>query len=113
MNTDDRKAAIAAYKERKAVAGIYALRCAASGQVWVGHAADLDSVGNRLWFTLRTGTDPHRDLQQAWTTHGADSFSLETLERLKEEELPYVRKTLVKQRLAHWRERLNAAWIGG
>lgn len=113
MNRDDRKAAVAAYKERKAVAGIYALRCTASGQVWVGHAPDLDTVRNRLWFSLRTGSDPHRDLQQAWTIHGADRFAFEVLERLKEEELPYARKALVKQRLSHWRDRLGALSIGG
>ncbi|MBP2230162.1 hypothetical protein J2847_003465 [Azospirillum agricola] len=109
MTNDDRKAAVAAYKERTAPAGIYALRCAASGQVWVGHAPDLDTIGNRLWFTLRTGTDPHRDLQAAWTAHGAGSFSLETLERLEDEELPFARKALIRKRLAHWREHLGAA----
>jgi hypothetical protein len=37
----DRKAAIAAYKERKTVAGIYVIRCAASGGAWVGQAPNL------------------------------------------------------------------------
>jgi hypothetical protein len=32
----DRKAAVAAYKERKSACGIYALRCGPSGEVWVG-----------------------------------------------------------------------------
>jgi hypothetical protein len=36
MNTFDRKAAVAEYKKRKAIAGIYAVRCPANGQVWVG-----------------------------------------------------------------------------
>jgi hypothetical protein len=40
---EDRKAAIAAYKERKSVAGIYVIRCAASGEAWVGQAPNLDT----------------------------------------------------------------------
>ena len=35
MSTD-RKAAIAAYKERKTIAGVFVVRCAASGEAWVG-----------------------------------------------------------------------------
>lgn len=36
MTGEDRKAAIAAYKERKVIGGVYAVRCAATGEVWVG-----------------------------------------------------------------------------
>ena len=35
MQREDRKAAISAYKKREAAAGIYAVRCKASGEVWV------------------------------------------------------------------------------
>jgi hypothetical protein len=53
MKTEDRKAAVTAYKERKVESGIYAIRCAASGEVWVGSAPNLSTIQNRLWFTLR------------------------------------------------------------
>ncbi len=59
MNREQRKAALTAYRERKAVAGIYAVICHASGQRWVGRALDLGTVQNRLWFTLRQGGYPH------------------------------------------------------
>jgi len=36
-------------------------------------------------------------------------LSFEIVERLEEEELPYVRDTLLRERLAHWRETLNAS----
>jgi hypothetical protein len=111
MTRDDRKAAKAAYKERKTVAGIYAVRCRLSGQIWVGQAPDVDTMQNRLWFTLRFGNDPHRSLQAAWTTHGADSFTFEILERLKEEDLPYIRQDLLKGQLAHWQAKLEATSI--
>jgi hypothetical protein len=111
MKTEDKKAAIAAYKKRNSVAGIFALRCTASGQTWVGQALDLEKIQNRIWFTLRLGNHTNKGLQFAWSAHGEDSLVFETLERLKEEELPYIRDALLKERAGHWRLRLNGAAI--
>src|SRR2546430_16612026 len=102
MKHEQRKAAVAAYRERKTAAGIYAVVCLGSGQRWVGRAADLDSIQNRLWFTLRHGNCPHPTLQAAWTVHGAETFAMEIIERLDEETLSYVRDRVLKDRLAHW-----------
>ncbi len=55
MKTEDKKAARAAYKERKQVAGIFAIRCAPSGEVWVGQTLTLLTIQNRLWFMLTHG----------------------------------------------------------
>lgn len=52
MAPHDRKRAIQDYKKRPAPAGIFALHHAATGQRWVGHAADLDVAMNRHVFTL-------------------------------------------------------------
>jgi hypothetical protein len=109
MTSDRRKAAIAAYKERKSVAGIYLLRCRASGAVWVGQSPTLESIQNRIWFTLRLGSHPSPALQKAWNDHGADSLAFEVVERLPEEESAYVRNATLRERLAHWQARLNAA----
>ena len=109
MDGDDRKAAIAAYKERKGAVGIFAVRCAASGAVWVGQSLNLDTVRNRIWFTLRLGSAPRADLQRAWRDHGADSFSFAVLEQLAEEESSYLRDAMLKARLAHWRTTLGGA----
>ena len=109
MKAQARKLAIADYKKRTSVAGIYAVRCAATGEIWVGQALDLDKIQNRVWFTLRTGSHSNPDLQRAWSTDGETGLSFEILERLEAEELAYVRDTLLKERLAHWRAALNAA----
>jgi len=106
-----RKAAIAAYKERKSKAGIYAIRCQASGQCWAGRSLDLDKIQNRLWFTLRQNGNPHRGLQLAWQQHGAASFTLETVETLDEEDLDYIRDAKLKERLEHWCLTLGAEAI--
>lgn len=111
MDQVNKKAAIAAYKERKASAGIYAVRCVPTGDCWIGRAPDLGTIQNRLWFGLKLGSSPHRGLQAAWHTHGADQFTFEELERLADEELPYVREATLKRRLAYWREMLNAVVI--
>lgn len=107
----DRKAAVAAYKERKVSAGVYAVRCAATGACWVGAAHDLSTIQNRLWFQLRMKGSPYRDLQAAWNTHGADSFTLEVVERFEEETLAYARNAEMRKRASHWGERLKAPVI--
>ena len=71
MKIDDRKAAIAAYKKRKSAAGIYAVRCAPTGESWIGQTLNLETIQNRIWFSLRAGGHSNRELQHAWTAHGA------------------------------------------
>ncbi|MBB3953697.1 GIY-YIG nuclease family protein [Novosphingobium sediminicola] len=102
MTGQSRRNAVAAYKDRKVEAGIYALRCAASGQLWIGKAPDLSTIKNRLWFTLRQGGNPHRSLQEAWTLHGAEAFTFEVVECMKEEDLRFGRDRALKGRLDHW-----------
>jgi hypothetical protein len=111
MKTEDRKSAIADYKKRVSPAGVFAIRCRATDEVWVGHAPDLDKIQNRIWFTLRMGNHRNAELQRAWTAHGEQNFSLDTLERIKDEELVYVRDTLLKERVQHWRTQLKASAI--
>ena len=111
MKADDRKAAIAAYKKRKSVAGIFAVRCAASGQAWVGQAHDLETIQNRIWFALRQGNHTNGELQRAWSAHGEAGLSFDALERLKEDEPAYVRDALLRDRAVHWRAALNGSAI--
>jgi hypothetical protein len=101
MKAKDRRAAVTAHKERKVVAGIYAVHCLPTGQRWIGRTPDLSTVQNRLWFTLRQGTNPHRSLQAAWRECGAESFAFEEVERLEEETLGYVRDRVLKDRLSY------------
>jgi hypothetical protein len=109
--TSDRKAAIAAYKDRKTFAGVFVIRCKASSETWVGQTPNLEKIQNRIWFTLRQGSHTCRTLQAAWTAHGPDSLTFEECERLEEEETPYIRDALLKERALHWRSQLNAESI--
>ncbi|MBN9467468.1 MAG: GIY-YIG nuclease family protein [Bosea sp.] len=108
MLTEDRKAAVAAYKERKVVAGIYLVRCGATGACWAGQAPDLSTIKNRVWFTLRHGSHRQRSLQAAWNAHGEGAFSFEEIERLDEKALEAGRERVMKARLAHWCAELGA-----
>lgn len=106
--TSDRKAAIAAYKERKTIAGIYVIRCKTSPETWVGQTPNLEKIQNRIWFSLRQGSHTCESLQAAWTMHGPDSLTFEECERLEQEESAYIRDALLKERVLHWRSQLGA-----
>lgn len=107
MQTSDRKTAIAAYKERKTMAGIYALRCTATGSVWVGKAENIATIRNRVWFALRNG-HPNPALRRECEAHGVDSFVFEELERFKEEKLHYIVDKQLAEGTARWRAKLGA-----
>jgi hypothetical protein len=111
MDRSERKAAVSAYKERKAVAGVYAIRCAPTGEQWVGAAPDLSTIWTRRAFALRQGVEPNRALQSAWNAHGAESFAFRILEEIDLDELTYGRERALKERIAHWREALAAEAI--
>ena len=109
MDKAQRKAAIADYKKREDAIGIFAVRCIASGEAWVGPSLNIDTIKNRIWFGLRMGNANNAEMQRAWSSHGGDSFLFEVLERLDPDELPFVRDSQLKERAAHWRSVLRAA----
>jgi hypothetical protein len=104
-----RKAAILAYKQRKTPRGIFAVRCAATGNVWVDSAMDLDAAENRTWFALR-----HRDPQieklvaAEFAAHGRDAFAFEVVEKLDEDVPSMSLRETLKERKALWAGRLGA-----
>ena len=103
MTTIDRKAITAAYKERKRPAGIYAVRCAATGETWIGESRQVDSHRNRLWFSLKNGSYPIRTLQAAWIQYGEQLFDFEVLEHLDDDLTPYLQQKALRERLDFWR----------
>lgn len=108
MKGAERKAAIAAYKEQKVVAGIYAIRCVPTGKAWVGSAPNLATIQNRIWFQLRQRASTNRVLQAAWEEAGADAFTFEVIEAIDEENSTYFQAAALKERLQHWRAALKA-----
>src|SRR6202012_5198379 len=62
MDRQGRKAAVAAYKERRPAHGVYGVICTLTGEAWVGCSRHVDTQQNGVWFTLRLGTSPHASL---------------------------------------------------
>jgi hypothetical protein len=111
MKREDKRAAVAAYKERKPRPGIYVVRCAATGRQWAGSAPDLATIWNRVSFALRQGAQRPGSIQAAWQAHGAESFVFEEVEELTDEQLVFGRERMLKERLAHWCAALGAEAI--
>ena len=109
MDRQSRKAAVAAYKERKPACGVYAVICTATGEAWVGHSNHLDTRRNGLWFALRQGSSPFASLQAAWTLHGESEFRFEELDRLGDDFSALGRLDELRRRQALWQARLHAA----
>ncbi len=108
MQPSSRKSAIAAYKQRPAAFGIYAVVCSATGEAWVGISRHVDNQQNGLWFALRQGSSSQASLQAAWRLHGESEFRFEELERLRDDFPEFGRMDELKKRSALWRARLQA-----
>jgi hypothetical protein len=111
MSRINRKTAVAAYKERKVEAGIYALRCSATGGIWVGRAPDLSTIENRLRFALLHDANLRASLKAAVKQYGAEAIAFDVLESAGTQDLPYERGKFLRDRLEYWRERLGAEAI--
>lgn len=104
----ERKAAIAAYKERKPAWGVFAVICRATGEAWVGQSRHIDTQMNGLWFGLKLGSCPFASLQAAWTRYGEGEFRFEELERLRDDFPVTGAAHELKRRQALWLIRLRA-----
>jgi len=107
MNAEAKRQAIADYKKRKLSMGVYAVRCRASGEVWVGQTRNLDTLQNRFWFALQLGSHHNRSLQTAFTQHGREAFSFERLQQLPEEMTAYP-ESILADLVEDWRDELKA-----
>jgi hypothetical protein len=96
------------FKERKVPRGIFAVRCSASGEAWVGSSPNLNAAQNSLWFQLRGGLSRHRTLQEAWKRHGEEAFTLEVLEQFDDDTSPLLLNELFSRRKKVWAESLSA-----
>src|ERR1035438_2596341 len=89
-------------KARITPKGIFAVRCAVSGEAWVGSSCDLISSRTGTWFMLRNGMQGNRQMQSAWTRHGAEAFQFDVLETLDDDLPPMVLKDSLGERQKYW-----------
>ena len=108
MKPIDRKAAIAAYKDKTTRAGVFAVRCAVDGRTWVMESRHVETQQNSLWFALRQGAYPGNPaLQRAWTAHGEAAFSFEVLECLPEDTSALLQRSELRAMASRWRSELD------
>jgi hypothetical protein len=100
------------YKEREKIQGVFAIRCATTGQAWVGTTPDIGTGKNREWAGLRMGLHRNAQMQAAWTAHGEESFAYEIVEEVRDDN-PLLIPALVKERCRHWAAELNAGPVAG
>ena len=95
------------FKERKVPRGIFAVRCSATGEAWIGSSPNLDAARNSLWFQLRAGRYRNTLLQQVWTQHGEDAFSFEVLEQFDDEISALLLNDIYITKKKEWAETLG------
>ena len=110
--TARRKDLIREYKEKKPRPGIFAVRCTATGEAWIGSSRNLDTQKNGIWFQLRAGAYVNAELLAAWKAHGSEAFSFDELEAVEDENAQLI-DLLLKDRATHWREKLGAKKLVG
>ena len=114
MDKQARREALRRYKEAKPPVGVFAVRCLASGQVWVGASRNLEQQQNPIWFGLRLGGHINRAMQAAWRDHGEAAFAFERLEVVEDKDLsPTALDLRLKAAERRWREALGAAKAAG
>lgn len=96
------------FKELKPARGIFAVRCAATGQVWIGSSPNLQAWRNSLWFSLRSGGSPNKTLQREWDARGEAAFSYEILETLDDEVPALLLGDVLKEKKLGWIAKLSA-----
>lgn len=109
MDKQSRRQLVRDFKERKAPMGVYAVRCAATGELWVGATKNLEAQQRSTWFGLCQGTYVNKPMAAAWKAHGEGAMSFEVLEAIDEPDLtPLGLADLLKARERHWIETLAA-----
>jgi hypothetical protein len=114
MDKQTRREAIRDYKERKATPGVFAVRCLATGEVWVAPSRNMAQQQNGVWFGLRLGSHRNKALQALWNRDGEAGIAFEPLELFEDEEASaYMVQTWLKAAERRWLETLGAKKLFG
>ncbi len=76
----------AEYKQMKFKMGVFQIKNKSNGKVFIGSSLDLNASWNAQKFQLNAGLHKNSELQKDWNETGADNFSYEILEELKQKD---------------------------
>lgn len=97
-----RKEAIREFKERKVARGVFAVRCSATGDVWVDSSPNLNTAENSFWFCLRIGSHINKTLLAEFLAHGKEAFRFEVLETFDDDVSQLALGDMLKEKRRHW-----------
>jgi hypothetical protein len=96
---ETRRALVRKYKETVLPAGVFVIRNTLSGRTYVAGSLDVEGAMNRARFEA---------LVRDWVAHGAEHFSFEVIDRVKERDDPaFDRAGELEKLLALWQEELQ------
>ena len=76
------------YLETPKQAGIFQVKNTANGKVLLGSSTNLHGPLNKHRFMLSIGGHTNQELQKDWKQHGADAFTFEVLEVVRQKDEP-------------------------
>ncbi|MCJ0762149.1 GIY-YIG nuclease family protein [Variovorax terrae] len=104
---NDKRTLTRQYKAARVPMGVFLIRNHANGRLYVDASMNLPGAMNRHRFELQLRSHRNKELQRDWIACGADQFSFEVLERLKERDDPqFDYPAELADALALWREEL-------
>jgi hypothetical protein len=86
MDKQEKRRAVAQYKERLQQGGVYAIRCKESGKILLLGTTDIPGSRNRFEFAQSTGGCVHPKLRADWEQYGGRTFEFEIVETLTQKE---------------------------
>lgn len=108
LSPESRRAISRQYKETARPAGVFVIRNGLTGRIYVAGSLDVEGAMNRARFELNLHSHRNKALGRDWIAHGADRFTFEVIDRVKESEDPtFDRAAELEKLLALWREELQ------
>ena len=108
MPQETRRELVRKYKETVRPAGVFVIRNMLDGRVYVAGSLDVEGAMNRARFELGLRSHRNKALVRDWMAHGAEHFSFEVIDRVKERDDPAFDRTAeLEKLLALWREELQ------
>ena len=105
---DTRRALTRKYKDTVLPAGVFVIRNTLNGRVYVSGSLDVEGAMNRARFELGLRSHRNKALLRDWVAHGAEHFSFEVIDRVKERDDPaFDRAGELEKLLELWQEELQ------
>jgi hypothetical protein len=113
MEKQNKKDILAAYKERKVLGGVYAIRNLENGKMLLLSATEISGSQNRFNFAQKTGSCIDLKLKDDWQKYGNEAFAFVVLEELEKKDTQTLKEfgEDIKILKGLWLEKLDSALL--